>query len=105
MYFNISVLFVVNTTFILKLVFPTAYCFCLDGRLGGYVVANIVPAFIVVFTYLFIYFIYLFIIFSIASTVILIFVVIVVIATVAFVVGVIASFCLCVCVWLLLLLN
>ena len=60
-YFNISVLFIVNTTFILKLVFPTSYCFCLDDRLGGYVVATIVPVFIVAFTYLFIYLVYLFI--------------------------------------------
>ena len=60
-YFNISVLFIVNTTFILKLVFPTSYCFCLDDRLGGYVVATIVPVFIVAFTYFFIYLVYLFI--------------------------------------------
>ena len=34
-YFNIFVHFIVDTTSILKLVFPTAYCFCLGGHLGG----------------------------------------------------------------------
>ena len=57
-YFNIFVLFIVDTTSILKLVFPTVYCFCLDGYFGGCVVAIIVT--VVVFIYLFIYF-YLFI--------------------------------------------
>ena len=35
-YFNIFVFFIVDTTLILKLVFPAAYCFCLDGHLGGW---------------------------------------------------------------------
>ena len=39
MYFNISVLCIVDTTSILKSVFPTTYCFCLDGHLGGCVIA------------------------------------------------------------------
>ena len=69
MYFNIFVLFIVDTTSILKLVFPTVYCFCLDGYFGGCVVAIIV------------------------TVVILIFVVAVVIVTVAFVIGVIVAFC------------
>ena len=76
MYFNIYVLFFVNTTSILKLVFHTVYAFCLDGYFGGSVVAIIVTVVVV--------FIYLFIIFSLASTVILMFVVVVVIAAVAF---------------------
>ena len=95
----------------LKIVFPTASCFCLDGYFGSCVVVIIVTNVAVVFIYLFIYsFIYLFIhffcflfflficlftTFCAASTGILIFVVIVVIATVAFVVGVIVAFCAC----------
>ena len=59
--FNIFVLFIVDTTSILKLVFPTVYCFCLDGYVGGCVVAIIVT--VVGFIYLFIYFVFLFIIF------------------------------------------
>ena len=96
-YFNIFVLFIVDTTSILKLVFPTVYCFCLDGYFGGCVVAIIVTVVVVIFIYLFCFFVFLiiilFVIFSAASTVILIFVVVVVIATVAFVVGVIVAFC------------
>ena len=101
-YFNISVLFIVDTNSILKLVFPTASYFCLDGHLGGSVVFIIVTV-VVVFIYLFIYlFCFLFIklfIFSVAFTVILIFVGVVVITTVAFVVGVIVALCMCVCVY------
>ena len=60
-FFNIFVLFIVDTTFILKLVFPTVYCFCLDGYFGGCVVAIIVTV-VFVFIYLFIwFFVYLFI--------------------------------------------
>ena len=55
--FNISVLFFVDTTSILKSVFPTS-CFCLDGHLGGCVVAIIAAA--VVF---FVYFFYVFVIY------------------------------------------
>ena len=47
-YFNLSVLFVVGTTSILKSVFPTAYCFCLDGHLGDCAVAIIVAVVVVV---------------------------------------------------------
>ena len=105
-YFNIFVLFIVDTTSILKLVFPTVYCFWHDGYFGGCVVVIVTVA-VVVFIYLFIClsiylfyffvnsFIHLFISFSATSTVILIFVVVAVIATVALVVGVIVIFCAC----------
>ena len=92
MYLNIFILFIVDPTSILKLVFPTIYYFCLDGYFGGRVVAIIVIVVVVVFIYLFIY---LFIIFFAASTVILIFFVVVVITTVAFVAGVIVAFFVC----------
>ena len=49
MYFNISVLFIVATTSILKLVSPTAYCFGIDGHLGVCFVVIIVA--IVVFLF------------------------------------------------------
>ena len=89
MHFNIFLLFIIDTTSILKLVFPTVYCFCLDGYFGGFVVAIV---FTVVFIYLFTYlFIYSFCRFDD----ILIFVAVVVIATVAFVVGGIVAFCVC----------
>ena len=39
-YFNISVLFIGHTTSILKFLFPTPYCFCLDSNLGGCVVVH-----------------------------------------------------------------
>ena len=70
-YFNIPVLFNEDTTSILKLVFTTVYCFCLDGYVGGYAFA-IINTIVVVFIYLLIYlficlfvclFIYLFVIF------------------------------------------
>ena len=54
MYFSIFVLFIVDTTSILKLVFPIVYCFCIDGCFGRFVVAVIVTI-VVIFTYLFIY--------------------------------------------------
>ena len=61
MYFNIFVLFIVDTTSILKLVFPIVYCFCIDGCFGRFVVAIIVTV-VVIFIYSFIYlFIHLFI--------------------------------------------
>ena len=60
-YFHISIVFILDTTSILKLVFPTVYCFCLDGYVDGCVVAIIVT--VVVFIYLFILFFCLFIIF------------------------------------------
>ena len=111
-YFNIFVLFIVDTISFLKLVFLTVYCFCLDGYFSGCVVAIIATVVVVVVAiYLFIYlfilffrfffysfiylFIYLFIIFSASSTGILIFVVDVIIATVAFVVEVTVAFCAC----------
>ena len=60
-YFNIFVLFIVDTTSILKLMCPTVYCFYLDGYFGG-CVAVIIVTVVVVFNYLFIcLFIYLFI--------------------------------------------
>ena len=64
-YFNIFVLFIVDATSILKLVFPSVYCFCLDGYFRRCVVAIIANVVVVVaFIYLFIFvylFIYLFI--------------------------------------------
>ena len=58
-YFNIFVLFIVDTTSFLKLVFPTVYCICLDGYFSGCVVAIIVTVVVVVVAiYLFIYFIF-----------------------------------------------
>ena len=56
MYFNISVLFIVDITSILKLVFPTAYCFCPDGHLGGCAVEIVVA--VVVLFYLLVYSVY-----------------------------------------------
>ena len=105
-YLNISFLFTVDTTFILKLAFLLLFVSVLmQGHLGGCVVAIIVNVVVVVVVvvYLFIYldflsiylFIYLFI-FFVASTVTLIFVVVVFIATVTFVVGAIVAFCVCV---------
>ena len=75
-YSNISVLLILDTTSILKSVFPTAYCFCLD-------VLDLFICFIYWFIYLFIH---LFIPFVL--TVILIFVILVV--------GVINTFLVCV---------
>ena len=49
MYFNVSDLFIVDTTSILKLMFPVAFCFWVDSCLG-YCVAVVV----VIFIYLFI---------------------------------------------------
>ena len=45
--FNISVLFIVDTTSVLKLFFPLSYWFCHDGQLKGCVVViiNVVVAF------------------------------------------------------------
>ena len=58
--FNSVVLVIADTTSILKLVFPTVYCFYLDGYVGG--CASV--AIIAITTYLFFYLlIYLFIIF------------------------------------------
>ena len=102
MYLNISVLFTVDTSFILKLAFLLLFVsVLLQGHLGGRVVAIIVNVVTVVFIclsiYLFRFFVYLFIFllifFFVASTVILIFVVVAVIATIAFVVGAIVAFC------------
>ena len=60
-YINISALFIVNTTSTLKSVVPTAYCFCLDGHLGGCAVAIVVAVVVVVVFVLFcLLFIYLF---------------------------------------------
>ena len=56
-YFNIFLLFIVDTISILKLVFLTVYCFCLDDYFGGCVVAIIVTVVdVFVFICLFIYF-------------------------------------------------
>ena len=46
-FFNISGLFIVDTTSVLKLMFLITYCFCLDSHLSGCVVViiNIVIAF------------------------------------------------------------
>ena len=44
-YFDISVLFIVDNTSILKLVFPIYYCFCLDIKLIGCVVIIVAVAF------------------------------------------------------------
>ena len=102
-YLNISFLFTVDTTFILKLAFLLLFVSVLmQGHLGGCVVAIIVNVVVVVVVYLFRFFVYLFIYLSIylfffvASTVTLIFVVVVFIATVTFVVGAIVAFCVCV---------
>ena len=60
-YFNIFVLFIVDTTSFLKLVFLTVYCFCLDGYFSGCVVAIIATVVVVVVAiYLFIYLFILF---------------------------------------------
>ena len=113
-FFNIFILFIVDTTSILKLVFPTVV-FPTISVLMVALVAVLLPLLLLLlllffiyllFTYIFFYlfcsfcffiylFIYLFVIFSSASTVILIFVAVVIIATVAFVVGVIVAFCVC----------
>ena len=60
-YFNICVFLIVDTTSLLKFVFPTAYYFCLDSRLGGCVVAIVAAIVAVVSIYLFNYFVFLFI--------------------------------------------
>ena len=46
-YFDISVLFIVDATFILNFECPTVYCFCLDVHLHDCVVAIIVTVFVV----------------------------------------------------------
>ena len=52
-YFNIYILFIVDNTSILKLVFPITYCFCLDCHLSGCAVVIVVVAFFsVIATYL-----------------------------------------------------
>ena len=58
-YFNISVLFIVDTTSILKSLLPAAYYFCLDDYLGDCIVAITVTA-VVVFIFLFFYFVFSF---------------------------------------------
>ena len=63
-----------TSTSILKLIFPTAYCFFFDSDLNG-----CVAIFVVVFS-------------VVISTVILIFVVVVVIATFTFIVGISVGF-------------
>ena len=61
-YLNISFLFTVDTTFILKLAFLLLFVFVLmQGHLGGCVVAIIVNVVVVVVVYLFRFFVYLFI--------------------------------------------
>ena len=47
-YFNISVIFIVHTTSILKLVSPITYCFCLVSHLSGCVavIINVAVAFL-----------------------------------------------------------
>ena len=58
MYFNISVLCIVDTTSILKLVFSTAYCFCLDSHLNGCnaAIVVVVVIFSVILTVILIFF-------------------------------------------------
>ena len=90
-YFNISVLFIVATTSILRSVYSTAYCFGIDGHLGVCFVVVIV-AIVVFLFFCFCFFCFCFCFFSVVLTVILIFVIVVVIATVAFVVGFIVIF-------------
>ena len=77
-YFNIFVLFIVDTTYILKLLFPTVYYFCLGGYFGDCVVAisfTVVVVFIYLFFYLFIslfwFFIYLFLLLLLLSLLLL----------------------------------
>ena len=61
-YLNISFLFTVDTTFILKLAFLLLFVSVLmQGHLGGCVVAIIVNVVVVVVVYLFRFFVYLFI--------------------------------------------
>ena len=65
-YSNISNFFIVDTTSLLKFVFPIAYYFCLGGRLGGCVVVAVVSIYylfllIILFSCLFIYLFHLFI--------------------------------------------
>ena len=74
MYFNISVLFIEDTTSILKFVFPITYCFCLYSHLSSCVVVIIVV--VVAF-------------FSVTATVIVMFVTMVIITIVNFVMRVI----------------
>ena len=94
MYCNISVLFIADTTVILKLMFRTGYCFF--GHLGGCVaVINIFVALVTVavFWVIFLLFQLIFVLF------LFIFVVAVVIPTAASVFGTIFAFeCVCVCV-------
>ena len=92
-YFNIFVLFFVNTTSILKLVFHTVYAFCLDGPM-----AVLLPLLLMLLLFLFIYLLFflslplLFLcLLSLLSLLLLLFFVRVIVAF-------------CVCVWLLLLL-
>ena len=106
-YFNIFVLFIVDTTSILKLVFPTIVfptIFVLIVTLMAVLLSLLLLLLqlflFILFIYLFCFFvffnlfIYLFIV-SATSTFILIFVAVVVIATVSFVVGVTVTFCAC----------
>ena len=113
-YFNIFILFIVDTTPILKLVFPTIVFPTISVLMVTLVAVLLSLLLLLLLLFLFIYFfiylfwffvylfIYLFIIFSAASTVILIFVAVVVIAAVAFVVGVIVAFCVC---WVIVAAN
>ena len=103
-HFNIFVLFIVDNTPIFNLAFPTADCFCIDGHLGGCVIAIIVTVAAAVFIQLFtFFFVFLFIylkLFFLPPCRYSYFLVIV---------GVIVALCglcvcVCVCVWLLLLL-
>ena len=77
MYFNIFTLFIVDTTSILKLMFPTVYHFYLDAYFGGCVVVIIVTdvavAFIYIFIHLFCFFVYLFILFFVYLLIYLLF--------------------------------
>ena len=50
-HFNISYLFTVDNNSFLKLVFPIAYCFCLDSHLSGCVVIIIIVAVAFFFCY------------------------------------------------------
>ena len=108
-YFNIFVLFIVDTISILKLAFPTVHCFCLLWLLWWLSCCHYCYCCCCIylssylFIYLFIYLVtYFLITFSAGSTVILSFVVVVAITFVAFVLGVIVSFCVC---WVIVAIN
>ena len=76
--FNISVLFIVDTTSVLKLFFPFSYWFCHDGQLKAVLLSLLML---------------LLLFFSLIVTFILAFVVVTIIAAIAFVLHVFHYFC------------